>query len=234
MYLIVHNQSEKAVTFKQGINIKTGANTYVAIQRQFTQKQSSPYSTCLIDLSYFKNLNSYSGVLYGYFSLFDVTYYDQNFCQKVCYQDKLIKNCSCSSIVTPPIPNTHYCLGDLEVQCLDEFTTFFSTADLNALCESACLEKCDVVEYQTSITMSNFPSLTYLRNLRSGYKTNLFPKNYSISDTELISFAQQGFLKVVINYDTLYYISITERPQYSIYDLIGLIGGQLGLCNISF
>ena len=230
--MIVHNQTEKAVALKQGINIKTGANTYVAVQRQFTKKQSSPYSTCLIDLTYFKNFNSYSSVLYGYFKLFNVDYYDQNFCQKLCYQDKLITECSCSSITTPPIPDTHYCLSDTEVLCLDKFNTLFSTSDLNVFCDSACLEKCDVIEYQTSITMSNFPSLTYLQNLQSGYKSKLFPKDSS--DTKLLSFAQQGFLKVVINYDTLYYILLAESPQYSLYDFIGLIGGQLGLCNNNF
>ena len=80
--------------------------------------------------------------------------------------------------------------------------------------------------------MSNFPSLTYLQNLQSGYKSKLFPKDSS--NTELLSFAQQGFLKVVINYDTLYYILLAESPQNSLYDFIGLIGGQLGLCNNNF
>lgn len=228
LYLVVHNETDLDVTLKKGFNIKTGTNTYVAINRQFINKQSSPYSNCLIDLSYFKNLNSYSSILYGYFNYFNVTYYDQDFCIKLCYQDKLISKCNCSSLATPPLSSTSYCLTSDEVACLNKFDTLFSTSDLNSLCGSACLEECSIVEYDASVTMSNFPTLTYLQNLQSGVSASLFPQN--VEDIELLGFGQQGFLRTVINYDNLFYTTIDESPQYSIYDFIGLIGGQVGLC----
>jgi hypothetical protein len=51
----------------------------------------------------------------------------------------------------------------------------------------------------------------------------------------LIEFCNKGFLKVIISYDNLYYTSVDEVPAMNLNDLLGNLGGQLGLfIGISF
>ena len=45
----------------------------------------------------------------------------------------------------------------------------------------------------------------------------------------------EPFLKVIVSYDNLYYTSVDEVPSMTLNDLLGNLGGQLGLfIGISF
>ncbi len=80
----------------------------------------------------------------------------------------------------------------------------------------------------TTRSKAYFPNLFYLRDQQtSDLKGYLFPKNQS--DADLIQFARQGFLKLIVNYESLYYTSIDDNQAMSSNDLFGAIGGQLGL-----
>ena len=225
MYLIVHNQSDMIFTLPPGINIPTGFTTFVGIDRNCINKLSQPYSNCLTGLI---PQNQYAQVLFGYFSDLNVTYYDQNLCFKLCFQDRLIDKCKCSDIITPPIRNSAYCFTDVDIKCLKEYYAAFSTNDINAICDYACPEQCNVIDYAlTTSSKSYFPNLIYLKDQQTSSKGYMFPQN--LSDTDLTSFARQGFLKVIINYKNLYYTSFDDNPAMQSSDLFGAVGGQLGL-----
>jgi hypothetical protein len=82
---MVHNQSTLPFTLDSGINIPTGSETYVGVKRVFNNKVvDKRYSDCLTEL---KSENNYAKTLFGFFNELGVTYYDQNFCYKLCYQD---------------------------------------------------------------------------------------------------------------------------------------------------
>jgi hypothetical protein len=49
----------------------------------------------------------------------------------------------------------------------------------------------------------------------------MFPNG---SDTELIEFGRTGFLKVIVNYDNLYYTLIQEIPTTTQSTLFGYLG----------
>ena len=212
-------------TLNTGISIQPGFETYVGIDRQFTNKLSSPYSKCLSDLV---PPNAYAVQLFSFFNQLNVTYYDQNFCYKLCYQDKLINNCSCCDIVTPSIRNSTFCMTSSEIECLNSFNEFFSTTDLNSLCDNACPQQCNMAEFKLALSMASFPTLNYLKiQQTSSNKGYMFPQN--VTNAELQSFASKGFLKLIINYNNLYYTSIDESPATSFDMFFGNIGGQLGL-----
>ena len=226
IYLMVHNQSTLPFTMPSGVNIKNGFETYVAVNRYFTNKLPTPYSDCLTELT---SKNTYGQKLFGYFSDLNVDYYDQNVCFTLCYQDKLIENCSCIDISTPKIGNSSYCATDEQIACLKKFDTFFSTSDINAICESACPEQCNIIEYDLTTTEATFPTFSYAKLLQindSSYSSFL---PFDVSDTSLANFTRMGFLKLVVNYDQLYYTSYDESPLLSPNDLLAALGGQLSL-----
>jgi hypothetical protein len=127
-----------------------------------------------------------------------VTYFDQDFCFTLCFQDKLIHKCNCTDLVPPTILNFTYCETVNEFKCLNNFNDFFSKSDLNRLCENACPSRCQSIEYKLGLSTSSFPILSYAKSIQASHlNLNKFP-NY-INDTELIEFCNKGFLKVIVS-----------------------------------
>ena len=209
----------------QGINIETGYETYVSVSRQVINKLGSPYSDCLEDLS---SENEYAKLLFTYFDYINFTYYDQNMCFTLCFQDKLIDKCNCSAMASPLIRESKYCSNDIEMNCLYDFQDEFVSSDINEFCQNACPIKCNTVDYTLKTSKAKFPTLTYLKNQQHGwYNGFYFPQN--VSDRDLMNFARSSFLRLIINYDNLYVTKIAEKPKMTSNDLFGLLGGQLGL-----
>ncbi len=235
LFLLVHNQSHtKPFTLSSGINIPTGLETYVGVSRHFTHQLSSPYSNCLKNL---KNSSiKYAQKLSEYFQELDVDYYHQDFCFTICFQDQLIEKCNCSDITTPTLRNVSYCSNDQEMNCFRGFNKYFKISDLNVQCESACPKECEIIKYDLSTSSATYPTLEYLKTLQSIYShkidsndsTFFFPPQ-NVSDYELIEFARTSLIKVIINYDDLYYTSISETPKITFESFIGQLGGQLGI-----
>ncbi len=225
LYVVVHNQSTVPFTLRSGIYIPAGYETYVGVNRVITNKMGKPYSECLEGLT---SDNTYAKKLFGYFNDLNVTYYDQQFCFTLCYQDKLINECGCCDINTPIIKNSKYCASDTEMKCMKNFDANFSKSDMNVICESACAEQCDSVEYKLDVSQATFPTLTYLKVLQTDYNNgDIFPQN--VPDSELKEFGRENFLKIIVNYDNLYYTLIEESPSMTSEGLFANVGGNLGL-----
>lgn len=227
IHLVVHNQSDSPFALNSGITIKAGAKSYVGVNRQFTNKLNGSFSNCLTDLIPVTG-NSYSSTLFSYFNQLNVTYYDQKFCYNLCYQDKLIKKCGCADIIVPTLNNADYCDTYKTISCLKDFASTFTISDIKVLCENACPQECNTIEYSLTVTTSGFPAMNYLKILQSSAAySSMFPQN--VSDSDLLEFARQGFLKLIINYENPYFTSIDESPAMDSQALFGFLGGQLGL-----
>ena len=232
--MIVHNQSDVPFTYPNGINISPGFETYVGISRDFTNKLGSPYSNCVNE---FAPNSQYAKKLYNFFDKLNITTYKQDLCFTLCYQEKLINKCGCCDIRTPPLENETFCSTDSEIECLNEFYSFFSSSDLNVLCDLSCPPNCETLDYNLITTQAKFPSLNYLKLLQlNNSGASFFPNN--ASDDELKTFASTGFLKLIVNYDNLYYNFYDEKPAISTDDAFGIMGGNfacfLGISLLSF
>lgn len=107
---------------------------------------------------------------------------------------------------------------------MNRFESYFtSRADLNKICDSACPQQCLIDEFNFVTYMAKFPTLDYVKHLQSEDKNGFFfPKN--VSDFELMEFSREGFLKLIVNYDSLYYESINENPKITAASLFGTLG----------
>ncbi len=174
----------------------------------------------------FSTANSYAVKLFSYFNQLNVSYYDQDFCHTLCYQDKLVDKCKCLDITTPLIRNSTYCTTKEEIDCLNAFYNSFSQSNLNILCESACLEKCLTQTYDLEVNShANFPTLNYLKFMKN-INEDKFP--LTDDDQELLEFARNGYLRLYVNYNSVYYTFISDSPTISSNDMLGIIGGQIG------
>jgi hypothetical protein len=191
------------------------------VKKKSIKKLGHPYSDCVKS---FRWNNEYSKKIYEIFKQFNVSYYDQNLCLNICYQDKLIEKCNCSDIMTPKIKNNRYCITNTDINCMNKFEVFFtSRADLNEICESACPQQCLTEEFNLITSMATFPTLDYVKNLQiEDFNGFFFPKN--VSDYELMEFSRAGFLKLIVNYNSLYHEKINEIPKVTPESLFGTLG----------
>ena len=220
---MVHNQTDNTMTVDNGIAISPGYDTYVAIDRIFTTHLEMPYSTCQKDLK--KSTSPYLSKLFKYFAALGITHYDQKFCFKLCSQDQLLSKCGCIDISTSSINKASYCANDAQIECLKTFISEFTTSNIMNTC--MCPQQCESEEFVLTTTSAKFPTYTYLQNLATdSYYSSFFPQNISLND--LILFSNIGFVKLTINYKTLYYTSYEDHPVKTPSSLVGDIGGQLG------
>ena len=106
-----------------------------------------------------------------------------------------------SDVKTPIIRNSTYCVSTKEVICFNEFDTFFSGSDLKDLCSNACPQECNSIDYKMDASSKfRFPTLSYLHFLQAGEEklSDNFPHD-NISDTDLARWAQESFVKLVVN-----------------------------------
>ena len=109
LLLTIHNQTRapfSTITQNYGIHIPTGYETYIALTKKITKKLEYPFSNCIKDLVPF---SEESKKIFGYFQDLNMKYYDKEFCNLVCFQDKLINKCGCCDIGAPTIRNASYC-----------------------------------------------------------------------------------------------------------------------------
>ena len=227
IFLRVHNQSDNPVTVERGINIAPGGETYVAIDRKITTHLSSPYSSCIT--SYANSIETYMKKLAAYSASLGINYYDQNFCFTLCQQDQLLSYCGCISISTPKINNATYCETDTQIECMGRFVKNFTTSNIVNLCK--CPQQCETQEFAVTTSFAKFPTYKYLKLLATNAATQqYFPSNITDNITldGLIKFADIGFMKVIINYDNLYYTKYEDESMKTIDSIMGEIGGEFG------
>jgi hypothetical protein len=205
LYVLVHNQSSKPIKLRGGINVPSGFETYISVARTFETKQSHPYSDCIDDLTGF---SSYSKRIFAYFAEFNQTTYDQQTCIDFCYQDLLIQSCNCSSMLTNAIQGVQYCDIDNGIgnTCMDNMNALFASSNVDLLCQNACPSKCQVQKFDLSTSLLYYPS----------YNT--------ISDTWVNEKAV-----FVVNYKDNIVTQIDNFASITADQLLGLIGGNLGL-----
>jgi hypothetical protein len=225
-----------------GITVRPGVQQHVSIEREFFHKLEDPYSDCLNDLN--SPPNEYSKILFSYFEKMNVIEYDRRFCELICFQEKLNKQCNCSYISTPKLNNESYCLSETELNCMQKFNSYFKSVNTYKYCGMGCPEKCNSMKYilkQTS--RSRFTNANYMRKLQSFDKTwKLFSHYYyynfigvpwngsvrNITDIQLMENSDKGYLRLNINYDSLYYTEVNEQATTSLDDVYNFFGQQIG------
>jgi hypothetical protein len=225
IYLVVHNETRKSITIDdgEGIFIPTGFETYVSVKREFRAKLEKPYSACLKELI---TDSTYGTKLFGYMKDLNVTTYDQGFCYKMCYQDKVITECSCADAQYPTLRNSAYCLDGTQLTCLNKFDAKFSKANIETLCESACPLQCNTINYKITSNLCSYPTEYYTSLLSS--KSD-FLDNFNTNSSSINKDVKEYLLKVTVNYDDLSYLYVQEVAATTVDSLVGNIGGQFGL-----
>jgi hypothetical protein len=212
--VFIHNSSFRPLP-EDGIDIKTGTLTNIAIKKSLTRKEPSPYSDCLSQNLTKPFLYQETVRLYKF--------YRQRDCLDLCFQKLTIKSCSCYALSLPNLYNDSVpCIESLHGRCTADVYTLFSKNDMQQLCDECPLE-CDEIAYEYSLSMSDFPVDQLVNSL---FEDVSFKNSYFQDSLEKTKQKAVGFR---VFFNRLKYTFISEKPKTSITDLIANIGGTLGL-----
>lgn len=135
--------------------------------------------------------------------------YSMHACREICLAKMQIKNCGCSSYFLPSLNANHTC-GSEDMDCADRYWVKSINGELP--CLHVCRQPCHETKYEIETSFRNYP----------------IKKRYPISD-DIRQQELDETLKVAVYFKTLETQVIEDEEYYFMENLLGDIGGQLGL-----
>jgi hypothetical protein len=206
--LLVHNQTknEASITDENFLNVKPNTETFVGVIRSDHTSIPHPFTKCISSLRPF---SEYSKRIFGFFADLNVTEYDKQLCVALCYQDKMIENCSCCATITNSIDGAKYCATKSELECEVLFNERFDKISTSDMCQDVCREACYENMFHFSTSFSSYPTRIYENEINERLKK---PRNGTLS---------QHLLKLTVNYVELSYGFSREVPAFTFPTLLG-------------
>lgn len=208
-----------------GIDVSTGFETNILVDRIFAQKLPEPYSDC-------QTLNNLQNkqILHSFSSL--NASYNQQDCFGICFQIYMIENCKCYDPTFLYVETSYGpCATVEETYCnFEKFSSFFSE-HIQDKCPDCTLE-CDSWRYHLTNSFTNYPTKAYAHQLM---KNPIVRSKFQEPDQVTYEELKKKLLFLNIYYDELKYATIIEIEKTSFLDLIASVGGTMGLfIGVSF
>jgi hypothetical protein len=219
MIISIHNQTTIPFTKGDEIKIPANAETDLVISRNFVSKLEYPYGNCLKDTTSSSEFTSY------YFDYLVRTLnksYSYKYCFGLCVQKQIMGSCNCTNTFMPIFnDSSHFCDNSVKVICMSQVVEHFENNQALKECLSFCPNECDTIEYGVTTYKALYPTNFYASILNEKLKVNGINVSNENSD--------QAFLKVNIYYKSLEYLVTTQKPQTSLENFFGNIGGTMSL-----
>ena len=218
--LFVHNQTQRPDSVS-GIRLKLGTKTNAVLHKTFVHNAPDPYSSCE-DLDVYQ----FNRVLYNVIT--DTPYaYSQKDCFGLCLQKMITEQCQCYDVEYLPLDNaTEPCLSNIQTICANDQHISFINQDENQLCQDYCPLECDSSAVTSITSYAGFPTNLYGKVLL--HKDVVISHYANVTNISKIDI-KKDILAVNIYFNNFAYTDITNSPQFGVFDLIGNIGGLVGL-----
>jgi NAD-dependent dihydropyrimidine dehydrogenase PreA subunit len=140
--------------------------------------------------------------------------YTQTTCLQLCYQDFLQSKYQCYNPFLPYLPDLEYPPCPSIIDSLNN-TIFYDKESYYAEnADQECFESCPVeclyITYETTVSSSQFPTVTYSEVL--SYNENVTRNFESYRGEKQFSMIESSVLSVNVFYKTDLYTRITEKP----------------------
>ncbi len=202
--------------YYEGSDCKTGQLSSIKISKSVYKKLPAPYSDC-------HDAKTFDSQLISEIKKLNRTYRNKD-CLLMCYNKMVIKNCSCYDTYFQGILDASPCLSLEEISCVAEIYLHFLNIDATKTCIDLCPFDCEVLNYETKITYSKYPSLSHAYKLKNNSKIKKHFDTDNITNEMLV----KNILSIRIYFDDLSYVVVTEYPKTQIIDIISSVGGLLG------
>ncbi len=208
--------------FDNVVDVGSGVETHILIQRSIYNKYPKPYSNC--DFNQDKNAFPLSFDLKYYNQVLNANYiYSQELCIDFCYQDYIKSKCNCSiptSSIRLEIVN---CSNSNESVCAYEINKIMNKNERMSKCVDKCPLECKRNKYDVIVSKSDYPSVLAQK---FKYELKLINKLEINNNGDDI---KKDLVRFFVYYGSMSYVQFNESPSISIFGLISNLGGTLGL-----
>ncbi|XP_008058132.1 amiloride-sensitive sodium channel subunit beta isoform X2 [Carlito syrichta] len=223
--LMLHEQRSYPFIRDEGIYAMSGTETSIGVLVDKLQRMGEPYSPCTV--------NGSDVPIQNFYSDYNTTYSIQA-CLRSCFQDHMIRNCSCGHYLYPLPHGEKYC----NTRDFPDWARCYSKQQMNVAqresCIGMCKESCNDTQYKMTISMADWPSeasedwIFHVLSQERDRSTNL-------------TLSRKGIVKLNIYFQEFNYRTIEESAANNIVWLLSNLGGQFGfwmggsvLCLIEF
>ena len=206
--------------FENKIQISTGFETNIKLEKSLFQKYPKPFSNCdfldeSIDSLTPDQQNLYNEIVKSNLS------YSYSLCEVFCRHKLYYQKFSCKFRANSlTVPNVKYCPPSKNLSYLFNEANYRQNATDS--CIKTCPIECQTIKYNTDISIVRYGKMYY------DFIKHEFEKvNHEIYDIN--TFKPDDLLILRIFYGSLNYMSYKESRSMTLFDLISNLGGTLGL-----
>ncbi|XP_078698642.1 epithelial sodium channel subunit alpha-like isoform X1 [Branchiostoma floridae x Branchiostoma belcheri] len=150
--------------------------------------------------------------------------YSQQNCLATCHQEHMVEICGCADVTFLQPNGAEFCNSSKSVvDCEEKVKQRLGNGNLTCQCPISCMDRI----YRKAIGLSEWPADSYVSTVLNKLKTKRRGPGTGILDDR--DEFKKNLLKLNIYYEALNYETITESPAYEVENLLGDLGGQLGL-----
>ena len=219
--LRIENSSYLTEQANNGVPISTGARTSVIVDREFKYTLPNPYSSCEVDSTSPKVIDSdlYNLIAQSQYE------YSQQMCFGQCLQRETAKRCNCSfAYVLSMFTQVNTCVTQEQINCSTSFFLNGFSKILQSTCVPLCPLECNATLYKTRLRMSQLKGDLFATYINQN--ANLSADFLRQVDADM---ASKSVVAVNVFYDSLSYGLSVENAKMDVVSLLASIGGNLGL-----
>ncbi|XP_066273655.1 amiloride-sensitive sodium channel subunit alpha-like [Branchiostoma lanceolatum] len=206
--VVIHQPGEWPFPAEEGFDVGPGYSTSVGLQVTTIQRLGGKYGNCTDGRD---KDNLYPGKLK----------YSTKTCWYTCFQRLLAKECGCGSRFIPLPEDIPACPVPVNF-CEDFWTKEMRGGHIWCDCPPSCVDN----TLSVTFGFSEWPADSYEASLRQ----KLSKIDKKVAEKLQTSYdARRNLLKLTVYFEQLNQQTISESPAYGVENLLGDLGGQLGL-----
>ncbi|XP_033096439.1 acid-sensing ion channel 1A-like [Anneissia japonica] len=226
--VVIHDQGKMPFPEEEGYYVSPGHHTSIALRRVEINRLSTYDKPCMSE----EEMANY----WDFYTFYGVEY-NQQTCVKTCYQRQIMEHCGCYDIYYPtnetsldPKERTvKPCdlTNEEDDDCVEGFQETFR---ISGYTYCSCQQPCNTVSYTSDISTSYWPSDNYKENLKENLVNFSKPLRETVeADCNDKNAIRLNLLNLDIYYQDLNYEVINQSFTYTFIDLVGALGGLVGL-----
>ncbi|XP_071127326.1 acid-sensing ion channel 2-like [Mytilus edulis] len=202
--IVLHDPEEEPDVNNKGFILSPGISTYVSMKMTKYKYLPAPYKAGGDQYCIDVNSADYVNPLKYY------PYYSRAGCLLECRRNYIVEKCGCRAVTDPG--NETLCTPAQTATCYYQHEVEFdSSGELKEQCE--CQISCEFTTFDQSISTALFPADVY------------YPPLQQIGYTDI----KNTILEARLYYDSLSYLFVESIPEYNPEDIVGILGGQMGI-----
>jgi len=216
LVIYIHNQTFEPIS-SEGIQIKTGENTFISLKKTLAKIEPYPYGECR-DFT-----DGFESDLYKFIIKSNKTYRQYD-CLNLCIQRIIKMKCNCFYTKYPMYIHAEPCLNSTALECISSIERGYANG-YSEKCLNECPLECESVTYDYTVSSLIFPSKEFYQATVNDL--DFMKRNFAAN----LSFDlfKEEYLSLNVFISTNKYTLITEIPKITQTDLITNVGGSIGI-----